>query len=170
MTPSQFALATGAPGKWIQNTRRVLGRPAVNDAHEARWLGLVHEFRVTIGVPLKVAAQCADTVVAAPPGQSHITIDFGDELRAALVIDLLRDRSIHLARLSRALEMPPGERRGRPLTRKRRAGPVERAIVYGIDMSLLESGLRLSVSERLQQLDDNTAFLREARRSSRKRR
>jgi hypothetical protein len=65
--------------------------------------------------------------------------------------------------------MPPRERRGRPVTRKRRrADPVERAVTYGLDVSLLYAGRRISVAERLQRLDDNSVFLAEARRGKEK--
>src|SRR4051794_4216397 len=116
MTPAQFALAVGAAPKWIANTRRLLNRAPRDTAEEARWLGLVHELNTVLGLPLKAAARCADLALAADPQQHHLTIDFGDEHRAALVIDLWRDVTLHLARLSRALEMPPSERRGRPVS------------------------------------------------------
>ena len=43
----------------------------------------------------------------------------------------------------------------------------ERSARYGVDLTLLESALRLSVEERIRQLDDNAAFLAAARRGKR---
>jgi hypothetical protein len=39
----------------------------------------------------------------------------------------------------------------------------ERAQHYGVDLTLLDSALRLSVEERIRQLDENSAFLSAAR-------
>src|SRR5438105_2936060 len=106
MTAAQFALIVGAPPKWIQNTRRLLSQPAANDAADARWLSLVHSLNTAIGLPLKTAARCADIAVAAPGPNRSITIELDDERRVAIIIDLHRDITLYLARLSRALEMP----------------------------------------------------------------
>ena len=162
MTPAQLALAVGADQKWIRNARRLLGRPSGEDPADVRWLGLVHELHSTLGCTLAVAARIADAALAAPTGQRELRVSLGepDTGRAELVIDLWRDRSIHLARLSRALRRPPAERRGRPrTTRPSRGGARARAAAYGIDVARLRAGLSRTPEERLARLDENAAFL-----------
>jgi hypothetical protein len=169
MTPAQLALASGAEQKWIQNTRRLLGRPGgrVHGPDEARWFGLVHELHGTLGCSLAVAARVADAALAAPAGQRELRVPLGDaegEGRAELVIDLWRDQSVHLARLSRALVRRPPERRGRPrAARPSRGSARTRAARYGIDVARLRAGLSRTAAERLARLDENVAFLAEGR-------
>lgn len=161
MTPAQLLLATGADRKWIQNARRILGRPAGDGASEARWLGLVHELHSTLGCALAVAARVADDALAAPPHQRELRVPLGESgARAALVIDLWRDQSVHLARLSVALVRPIPERRGRPpAIRASRRSARARAAAYGVDVDRLRAGLSRTLADRLARLDENVAFL-----------
>lgn len=163
MTLIQLSLAAGADVKWIQNVRRLLARPARNDAREAHWLGLVHELHVALGCPLANAARLADLVLAAPAEQRTLEVPLGEGI-AVLTLDLWREQSVHLARLSRALTLPPVERRGRPPARRRRS-TTSRAVEYGVDVERLRTGLQRTVSERLVRLDENTAFLAAGRAS-----
>lgn len=165
MTPAQLVLAAGADRKWIQNARRLLGRRAGDGAREARWLGLVHELHSTLGCALAVAARVADAALAAPAHQRELRVPLGESgARAELVIDLWRDQSVHLARLSRALVQPPPERRGRPpASRASRQNVRARAAAYGVDVVRLRAGLSRTPAERLIQLDENVAFLAAAR-------
>jgi hypothetical protein len=168
MTPAQLALAAGVDSKWIRNVRQLLGRPANSGPIEARWLGLVHELTSTLGCTLAVAAQVADAALAAPIEQRELRISLGQsgEGRVEVVVDLWRDRSVHLARLSRALEHPPAERRGRPPAARRTRGSVrERAAGYGVDVDRLRPGLARTPAERLARLDENVAFLAAGRAS-----
>ena len=52
------------------------------------------------------------------------------------------------------------------LDRQRKNGALDRALAYGVDVSLLRDGLATSVSDRLALLDENAAFIRELRRSA----
>jgi hypothetical protein len=172
MTPAQFAVAAGVDPKWIRNVRQLLGRPTGNGPTEARWLGLVHELHSTLGCTLAVAARVADAAVAASVGQREVRVSLGEpgDGRVEVVVDLWRDRSVHLARLSRALEHPPAERRGRPpAARRTRASVRERAATYGVDVDRLRAGLARSPAERLARLDENVAFLAAGRASKRAR-
>ena len=161
MTPAQLALAAGADSKWIQNARRLLDRAPANGPRDARWLGLVYELHSALGCALTVAALVADAAVAAPVDQRELRVPLGEPGgRAELVVDLWRDRSVHLARLSRALMRPPLERRGRPRTeRTSRASARARAAAYGVDVDRLRAGLSRPPAERLARLDENVAFL-----------
>ncbi|MEP6733157.1 MAG: hypothetical protein ABJE10_21115, partial [bacterium] len=165
MTPAQFAIAVGADSKWIQNTRRLLARKRDNSAREARWLGVVHDIHANLGCPLAEAARIANLVIVSPPAQQVLRVKVGEVGRAELVIDLWRDWSIHLARLSLALTRPPSERRGRPVKSQPVKSATRRAVEYGVDVSRLQSGLHRTVAERLATLDQNTTFLAAARAS-----
>ena len=151
MTPAQLALAAGADTKWIRNARTLLGRPDANDAREARWLGLVHELHSTLGCTLAVAARVADAALAAPAGRRELSVSLGESGGCAeLVIDLRREQSVHLARLSRALMRPDPERRGRPTAvRWSRASARVRALAHGIDIRRLRAGLLRPTAERI---------------------
>ena len=166
MSPAQFALAVGAPSKWINNTRRILGVPPTLDAAQARWLAIVHELHTALECSLARAAHIANVAVAASPHQRELRISIGPANTAELVIDLWRANTMHLARLSLALTRPPVEQRGRPTSApKRRQRARTRAIAYGVDISRLREGLGRSVHERLVRLDENAAFLAAGRAS-----
>jgi hypothetical protein len=139
----------------------------VHGPDEARWFGIVHELHGTLGCSLAVAARVADAALAAPASQRELRVSLGDAEsggRAELVIDLWRDQSVHLARLSRALVRPPPERRGRPRVARRSRGSARaRAARYGIDVARLRAGLSRTATERLVRLDENAAFLAEGR-------
>ncbi|MCY7379878.1 MAG: hypothetical protein LH467_11165 [Gemmatimonadaceae bacterium] len=165
MSPIQFALACGAPGKWIHNARYLLGRAPTDGPREVRWLGLVHELHSSLGCALAVAARVADAVLAAPTAQRELVVPLGEPSGATvLVIDLWRDHSVYLARLSRALVRPPLERRGRPrATAPTRRSARARAVAYGVDVERLRTGIARSPAERLSRLDADVAFLAAAR-------
>ncbi len=171
MHPAQLALAAGVDLKWIQNARRLLGRTPRHDAREARWLALVHELHVTLGCSLAQAARVADRALATGPEQRDLRVALGTDERAELVVDLWRDSTLHLARLARALTMPPPERRGRPPSGGSPRGSVRtRARVYGIDVDRLRAARDRTPAERLARLDDNLAFLTEGRAALARRR
>ena len=168
MTSAQLAIAAGVPPKWIRNVRQLLGRPAGNGPDEARWLGLVHELHSTLGCTLAVAARVADAAIAAPIEQRElrVSLDATGDGRVRVVVDLWRDRSVHLARLSRAREHPPVERRGRPQAARRNRGSARaRAAAHGVDVDRLRAGLARTPAERLERLDENVAFLAAGRAS-----
>ena len=164
MSPAQFAIAVGADPKWVRNARQLLRRPETNEPEDAHWLGVVHMLHGAIGCSLATAARIADLVVAAPIDQRELRVPLDESGAFTLTIDLHRAWTLHLARLSRALVMPPPERRGRraPTTH---SSATTRAIAYGIDVERLRSGLGRRVAERLATLDDNATFVAAARKS-----
>jgi hypothetical protein len=158
MSPAQLALAAGADPKWIQNVRRLLGRKSGSEPEDARWFGNVRALHATLGCSLATAGRIADLVVEAPIEQRELHLPLDTAGAFTLTIDLHRSWTLHVARLSRAIVMPAPERRGRR-PRTSRAGATKRAIVYGIDVERLRSGLVRGVAERLATLDDNAALL-----------
>ena len=165
MQRSQFALAVGADPKWVDNARRQLGRATRNTPKEARWLGIVHELHAGLKCSLTEAAAYADKALAGSGTEQCVRLAVGESQRVEIVFDARRDLTIHLARLSLALERPPVERRGRPALKPRRDRVRERAAAYGVDISRLEDGRHRTVEERLARLDENVAFIRAARAS-----
>ena len=166
MSPAQLAHVAGADPKWIQNARRLLARPAVCDAREARWLGLVYALHTGLDCSLREAARVADLALATRIDHRWLRVPADPTGRVELVLDLWRDRSIFLARIAQVLATSPLVRRGRPpIRRPARKTAVLRAIEYGVDVSRLRAGLARTVSERLVRLDDNAAFLAAGRAS-----
>ena len=166
MTPAQFALAVGATPKWINNTRSILGLNSQLGPEAARTLGLTHQLHRALSCSLARAAEFAAQVLRAPLHQRELRIALDDQGRMELVIDLWRDSTLHLARLSLAITRPPVEQRGRPSTKRQpRQRAVTRAIAYGVDVTRLREGRGRSVRERLVRLDENVAFLTMGRAS-----
>ena len=166
MTPAQFALAVGATPKWINNTRSILGLKLRLGPEAAHALSLIHQLHRALACSLARAAEFAAQVLRAPLHQRELRIALDDQGRMELVIDLWRDSTLHLARLSLAITRPPVEQRGRPSTRKQpRQRAVTRAIAYGVDVTRLREGRGRSVGERLVRLDENAAFLTVGRAS-----
>ena len=163
MTRSQFAMAVLADEKWVENAGRLMARQFRYTAAEARWLGLVRILNQDVGVTLARAAQLADEALRSPRHNRNVMVGRAAG-STAISIDLARYYSTFGAALSAALELGGARRRGRP----RPGLPQEnstlgKAAEYGVDIDLLREGLRLTSGERLQQLDDNAAFLRALR-------
>ena len=154
MSPAQLAHVAGADPKWIQNARRLLARPAVCDAREARWLGLVYALHTGLDCSLREAARVADLALATRIDHRWLRVPADPTGRVELVLDLWRDHSIFLARLAQVLATSPLVRRGRPQSRR----PARKVAV-------LRAGLARTVSEGLVRLDDNAAFLAAGRAS-----
>ena len=170
MTRSQFAMAVLADEKWVENACRLLARHLRYTAAEARWLGLVRVLNQEVGLTLSRAAELADESLRHAPDEVGVVV--GRAVGSAAVsIDLARFHSAYAAALSAALDMGGARRRGRPrVNLRQKSRTLDRAAQYGVDIDLLREGLRLSPSERLQQLDENAAFInaiRPVRKSSR---
>lgn len=164
MTRAQFAMAVLADEKWVENAIRLLGRRATYTAENARWLGLVRVFNQEIGVTLSRAAELADEALRHGPHGGTVVVGRKEGSSAGVSIDLDRFHSTYAAALSVAIDLGGPLRRGRPrATIRRKAGALERAAAYGVDVDLLREGLRLSVHERFHRLDKNAAFVNELR-------
>lgn len=161
MMRSQFAMAVRADEKWVENAARLLNKRFKYSASEARWLGLVRVLNREIGLTLSHAAEVADEALRHAPDEGRVLVGGTESGTAALSIDMPRFYSAYAAALSAALDLGGGRRRGRPRGAKKRKSPaLARAAEYGVDIGLLREGLHLSPGKRLQQLDDNAAFIR----------
>ena len=163
MTRSQFALAVLADEKWVENATRLLNKRLRYSAEEARWLGLVRVLNREVGLTLVRAAQLADEALRHPMTEVSVVVGRGEDESAGVSIDLARFHSTHAAALSAALDMGGARRRGRRSTMPAKKGALDRAARYGVDTDLLRAGLHLSPRKRLEQLDENAAFIKAIR-------
>jgi hypothetical protein len=149
-----------ADEKWVENAPRLLGRNPAYTVSEARWYALVRVFSQDIGVSLARAASLADEALTHPPQSRTIVLGKTSVGDAGLSIDRALFESSFAASLSAALELGGPRRRGRASHRpKGKKAAVKQAVEYGVDIGLLEAGLRLTVRERLDLADANAAFI-----------
>jgi hypothetical protein len=163
MTRSQFALAVLADEKWVENATRLLNRRLKYSAADARWLGLVRVLNQEVGLTLVRAAQLADEALRHQMTERFVVVGRREDESAGVSIDLARFHSTRATALSAALDMGGARRRGRRRTMPAKISALERAARYGIDIDLLREGLQLSPRKRLEQLDENAAFIRAIR-------
>ena len=158
MTLGQFAVAVGAPKRWVQNAYAALRLPAGYDETRARRLAFARTVKQACGMPLGRAYQLAEGALATWPAEKVWTYR-GPDAAVAVSVELERFLSDFAARLSLARSYYAERRRGRP---RRRRG-LALAKWYGVDVSLLESALRRTPDERLRSLDANVEFIRSMR-------
>lgn len=164
MTRAQFAAAVRADEKWVENASLLLKRRFAYTASEARWLSLVRVFVYDLGLTLSRSADIANEALKLHPADRNAVITEKDGT-AGIAIDLARFHSTYAASLSQALDIGGPRRRGRTRARaKGKSAALKRAAEYGVDLDLLREGLRLTPAERLEQLDENAAFLGAIRR------
>lgn len=166
MTRTQFAKSVNAAEKWVENTAAFLKRQKMAyTPEEACWFGLVRLFTRDFEIPVARAATLADRSLRESPAIRAVHLAASEDESAVLVLDLARYYSSFTARLSAALHHTGPARPGRPESsaRHRERDPIVRAEAYGVDLTLLREGLRLSPAERLARLDANLTFLRSLR-------
>lgn len=163
MTLADFAHLIGAPTRWCQNALHALGPGAPYSWALARTLGLARLLHQHHGMPLRQAmAVAARALEGSPPTVVRMSDPDGV---TALEVDVPRYLTQFSLRAAR-LQADTPRRRGRP--RRRSGGGIAAGEEYGLDLSALRGGLRLSPAERLRQLDANQrliAALRGGRRS-----
>lgn len=165
MTRTQFAKTVNADEKWVENSAALLNRRMAYTPEEACWFGLVRLLTRDFEIPVARAATLADRALRESPTARAVHLAGSEDETAIVVLDLARYYSSFTVRLSAALHHAGPARLGRPessaLNRERDA--IARAEAYGVDLTLLREGLRLSPAERLARLDANVAFLRSLR-------
>lgn len=166
MTRAQFAMAVGAPEKWIHNAGAALRRRVPYTLAAARRLAVARAIQAITPVPLVVADRIAAELLAAPIPKTG-TVGLIETEGGSVTLDLRRVLSTFAARLALARAHAP-RRPGRPRSTRRRRSPGARAraAAYGVDLSLVNSNLRRTPDERLRALDDNAAFVSAVRRRS----
>jgi hypothetical protein len=164
MTLGQFATAVGASRRWVLNALTRLSVPRAYDEPLARRLTLARLLAEGLGVALPKAYVLAGRALAEgdPHGEWRLEPPGG----VALVVDMPRFFTGYGARLALA-RTHYGERvRGRRA--KRRGTAVERAMEYGIDVTLLDSALRRTPEQRLRNVAEDMRFLDEWRKAARR--
>ena len=162
MTRAQFAIAVGAPEKWVHNAGSALGRQIRYTPDEARRLTVARAIQSAIGGPLRRADQRATKALS--EGHDHAVLipadtgEGGQDANVRLSVGLQHILSTYAARLARALHHQP-QRRGRPRVRQRQPGALARARAYGLDLTLIDHHLMMTTEERLRALDENVPLL-----------
>jgi hypothetical protein len=160
MTLAQFAIATQADPKWVQNAVATLGLYLNYSEEQARRLGLARVLNSTLGMPLRQAWDVAEDVLRHPNAREWTATEAPDGSVRAMV-DVYRYLSSFTVALSVARCYAP-KARGRPMAVRER-NAVEGAREYGIDISLIRSSLARTVEERLRAADENAEFVRALR-------
>ena len=160
MTLGQFAVAVGAPKRWVQNAFRVLGLAGGYSVENARRLAFARALKDAAGFPISRGFPLAREALGRWPAEQTWSLH-GDDGAVRLTVDLGRFLSDFHARLSLARCWYAERARGRPPRRRR--GGVAWAREHGVDLSLLEAQLARTPAERLRQLDEAATFLARAR-------
>lgn len=160
LTLGQYAMAVGAPTRWVQNAHAVLELGPNYTPEGARRLAFARLLKEGAGMPLVDGHPLAAPALAQWPRERTWTLA-GPDGAAVVTVDLERFLSDCNVRLSLARSWYAERRRGRPPTRRRRG--VEWAKWYGEDVTLFESTLRRTPAERLRVLEDNLAFIKSIR-------
>ena len=162
LSKRQFACATGATEKWVDNAGRLLGRRFDRTEGEARWLGLVFEMVRCSRMRISRAAALATKALQANSGAIPLSRDAG--LR--LLVDLDRYHTRCSLRLSAA--MLDGKYRRGPspwyLRHRARSRPaiLSHATAVGLDTGLLRGLALASPAIRARALgEDVRAVLRD---------
>jgi hypothetical protein len=160
VTLGEFSVAVGAPKRWVQNAFQALGLKAHYTEDLARRLSFARAVKEACGMPLRRVFPLARNALAAWPKHRTWRLTGPDGV-VQVELDLLRFLSDYAVRLSLSRTWYAERRRGRPP--QRRLKGVALAKWYGEDISLLESSLRLTPTERLRRMEDALEFFRAAR-------
>ena len=154
----EYAVAVGAPKRWVQNARAALGERGPYTEDGARRLAFAKAVKEACGMPLRAAYPLAGEALASWPAQRSWSYQ-PDNAAASVSVDLERFLSDYAARLSLSRSFYAERRRGRP--RKRRG--VALAKWYGVDVTLNEESLELTPAQRLARLEGAVDFILKAR-------
>lgn len=160
MTLGQFAMAVGAPPRWVLNALTRLKVARRYSEPRARRLALAKMLADTAGTALPESWKLAGRALAEtdPFGTWRHESPSG---AIALVVDMPRFFTSYGVRLALARNNYGEQARGRRA--KRRGSAVERARAYGIDTTLLTAQLTRTPAQRVSELDQNLEFLRKVR-------
>jgi hypothetical protein len=161
LSPGEMAYLIEVPPKWIHNAALRLRRPIRHSVKEAIRLALARKIHDALGVPLSRAMHLASEAIQADLDAPFVVAS--DDGMISLSIDVTRLLIAFNAKLAWMRNQDPLPKRGRPpATRPHDA--LAAAEAYGVDLSLVRANLRRSPAERLTALDENAAFIRNARK------
>jgi hypothetical protein len=156
MTLGEFACVVGAPVRWVQNARAVIGARSRYGEDEARRLGMARVIAEVTGMTLRAAYTAAAEALSVWPLEREWSRRNADG-SVRIVVDVERYLSGFAARLALSRNYYAERRRGRP--RKRVTEPIAAARKYGVDTSLIEASLSRTPEERLRRMDEDVRFL-----------
>ena len=163
MTLGRFAAAVGASPRWVLNTLARLRLPRRYKEPLARRLALARFISEAVQMPLPEAMRLAERALREANPRDTWRLDGPGGV--ALVVDLPRFFTTYGANLALALNAYGEKPRGRRPSR--RGSAIERARVYGIDLTLFDSALRRTPEERLRLLAENMQAMRRLRGAAR---
>jgi hypothetical protein len=173
MTLAELAIAAGTTPKWILNAGATVALPRTYSIALARRLAVVRAIQAGTGTPTPRAYTMAGEALerySADTGLGRmgvaVTLRGGDAESVAVTVDVHRILSEVNTRESFLRTMYAPKRRG---PRLRRPGghraAIRAATDWGWDVTLFESTLARSVTERIRQMDSIVQFGRQARAS-----
>ncbi len=165
LTLAEVAFLADATPKWVLNTCAALEIGGPYSLGMAWRLLVIRLLQTGAGFSVGRADAVTERLGEAAHGAVNVdvvSVPLHDQGTLTLQLDVARLRSAFATRRS-ALQTSVAPRvRGRPKTRS--PDPIEAAIEWGLDISLLQSNLRRTPSERLRQLDAMADFSRRVRR------
>jgi hypothetical protein len=162
MTLGEFSFLLGVDPKWLQNVASVLGSPLRYDLRTARRLAVARALSDATGMHIPRAYAVAADVLKRHDGSVRPVPLLGAEGTVVVAVDVYRILAVVNTGLSRLRTHYAPRQRGRPPAA---VDPIDAAIAYGLDTTLLEANLRRSPAQRLRQLDAMFDFRRRARRA-----
>jgi hypothetical protein len=163
MTLQQVARAVDASPRWVLNALTRLGVPRRYDEPLARRLALARALHVAAALPLPRAWALARRILA-EADYFKDWVHESDDGTVTLTVHLPRFFTYYQTRLSAARTYHVPKRRGpKP---PRGPGAVKRAAEYGWDVTLLDTSLERTESERLRHLDEAVGDLSKMRKVS----
>jgi hypothetical protein len=165
MTLGRFAVAVGASPRWVLNALTRLRVPRRYDEPLARRLALAKTLHDSTGFTLPGAWETAKRILGEADYFKDWQYESGDGL-VTVRLDLPRFFTNYQVRLSAAQGSHAApKRRGRAPSR--RGSAIERALAYGIDVTLLDTQLAQAPAQRVRELDANNRALGELRKGLR---
>jgi hypothetical protein len=159
MKLGQFATAVGAPAKWVQNARAVLGEAGPYTVERARVLALTRILERSFDLSLRRAHELAVRTLENLAGELSWRHESAD---GCVIVEIVRGRflaefAVNLSRANVQVE----RRRGRKPRKRRRGLAAARA--RGVDISMLRESLRRTPAERLRRLAEDAEFVKSLR-------
>ena len=158
MTVSQLAQLLNAEPKWVLNAMAVLGGTRKYTLAMGRRLAVTRAIQAATGGPLVRCFEQAQRVLRSYKGGAAPVFIPTDTADVQLSVDVNRILSSFDVRLSVLKTTYAPRQRGRVSASRR--DPLQAAVEWGTDLTLLADNLGKTVEERVRQLDSMAAFAR----------
>ena len=163
MTLAETAFLLDVDTKWVLNALTALRRSARYSVALAQRLAVTRAIQETTGSSLARSFANAGRALKSAGG-SNIPVIVAEAHRdVGLLVDVCRILSSFNVRLSVLHTTFEPRQRGRPSSARR--NPIQAAVDWGLDVTLLADNLTKTVEQRVRQLDAMAAFARGVQRS-----